>query len=124
MAIREDETAADCTGVNPIRPSPGVRARCLVLGFRRLNYAAKLQAITPGAFEFQVSIMLLCMVVPAAPAVSGRDLGGRLITIFDRVALAQMTFFAMGWTQHRVHASTVADVTCGAGSSSASGWCS
>jgi branched-chain amino acid transport system permease protein len=33
-------------------------------------YAAKLQAITPGAFEFQVSIMLLCMVVLAARAAS------------------------------------------------------
>jgi len=44
--------------------APGLRARRLVLGFAGSVYAAKLQAITPGAFEFQVSIMLLCMVVP------------------------------------------------------------
>src|SRR5262249_16562087 len=57
-------------------------------------YAAKLQAITPGAFEFQVSIMLLCMVVlGGAGSIKGVILGGMLITIFDRVVLSQMTFF-------------------------------
>src|SRR5207249_3385715 len=64
MAIREDETAADCTGVNPI--STKLLAFALgasFSGFAGSVYAAKLQAITPGAFEFQVSIMLLCMVV-------------------------------------------------------------
>src|SRR3989441_9571813 len=62
MAIREDETAADCTGVNPI--STKLLAFALgasFSGFAGSVYAAKLQAITPGAFEFQLSIMLLCM---------------------------------------------------------------
>jgi branched-chain amino acid transport system permease protein len=95
MAIREDETAADCTGVNPI--STKLLAFALgasFSGFAGSVYAAKLQAITPGAFEFQVSIMLLCMVVlGGAGSIKGVILGGMLITIFDRVALAQMTFF-------------------------------
>jgi branched-chain amino acid transport system permease protein len=39
-------------------------------GSRARSYAAKLQAITPGAFEFQVSIMLLCMVVLGGAAAS------------------------------------------------------
>src|SRR5438034_6163561 len=55
MAIREDETAADCTGVNPI--STKLLAFALgasFSGFAGSVYAAKLQAITPGAFEFQV----------------------------------------------------------------------
>src|SRR5206468_1855345 len=48
----------------------------------------------PGAFEFQVSIMLLCMVVlGGAGSLKGVILGGMLITLFDRVALAQTTFF-------------------------------
>ena len=94
-AIREDETAADCTGVNPITTKLLAFALgASFSGFAGSVYAAKLQAITPGAFEFQVSIMLLCMVVlGGAGSIKGVILGGMLITIFDRVALAQMTFF-------------------------------
>jgi branched-chain amino acid transport system permease protein len=95
MAIREDETAADCTGVNPI--STKLLAFALgasFSGFAGSVYAAKLQAITPGAFEFQVSIMLLCMVVlGGAGSLKGVILGAMLITIFDRVVLAETTFF-------------------------------
>ncbi len=94
MAIREDETAADCTGVNPI--STKLLAFALgasFSGFAGSVYAAKLQAITPGAFEFQVSIMLLCMVVlGGAGSLRGVILGGMLITLFDRVVLTQSTF--------------------------------
>ena len=94
MAIREDETAADCTGVNPI--STKLLAFALgasFSGFAGSIYAAKLQAITPGAFEFQVSIMLLCMVVlGGAGSLKGVILGGMLITLFDRVVLTQTTF--------------------------------
>ena len=94
MAIREDETAADCTGVNPI--STKLLAFALgasFSGFAGSVYAAKLQAITPGAFEFQVSIMLLCMVVlGGAGSLRGVVLGAMLITIFDRVILSQTTF--------------------------------
>src|SRR5262249_42125326 len=57
-------------------------------------YAAKLQAITPGAFEFNVSIMLLCMIVLGGMgSLKGVILGGMLITLFDRILLAQLTFF-------------------------------
>src|SRR5205814_509231 len=94
MAIREDETAADCTGVNPV--STKLLAFALgasFSGFAGSIYAAKLQAITPGAFEFQVSIMLLCMVVlGGAGSLKGVILGAMLITIFDRVVLTQTTF--------------------------------
>jgi branched-chain amino acid transport system permease protein len=98
MAIREDETAADCTGVNPI--STKLLAFALgawFSGFAGSVYAAKLQAITPGAFEFQVSIMLLCMVVlGGAGSLRGVILGGMLITLFDRVVLSQATFLVRG----------------------------
>ena len=98
MAIREDETAADCTGVNPI--STKLLAFALgasFAGFAGSVYAAKLQAITPGAFEFQVSIMLLCMVVlGGAGSLGGVVLGAMLITVFDRVILSQATFIARG----------------------------
>src|SRR5439155_21961170 len=98
MAIREDETAADCTGVNPI--STKLLAFALgasFSGFAGSVYAAKLQAITPGAFEFQVSIMLLCMVVlGGAGSIKRVILGAMLITVFDRVFLSQTTFLVRG----------------------------
>jgi branched-chain amino acid transport system permease protein len=94
MAIREDETAADCTGVNPITTKLLAFALgASFAGFAGSFYAAKLQAITPGAFEFNVSIMLLCMVVLGGMgSLPGVILGGMLITLFDRILLAQMTF--------------------------------
>jgi len=114
MAIREDETAADCMGVNPI--STKLLAFALgasFSGFAGSVYAAKLQAITPGAFEFQVSIMLLCMVVlGGAGSLKGVILGGMLITLFDRVVLTQTTFMvrALGRTIG-VSALATADLT-------------
>jgi branched-chain amino acid transport system permease protein len=103
MAIREDETAADCTGVDPVKTKLLAFALgASFSGFAGSFYAAKLQAITPGAFEFNVSIMLLCMVVLGGMgSLKGVILGGMLITLFDRILLAQMTFLvrAVGrWT--------------------------
>ncbi len=93
MAIREDETAADCMGVDPIRTKLLAFALGATFsGFAGSVYAAKLQAITPGAFEFNVSIMLLCMVVLGGMgSLKGVILGGLLITLFDRVVLTQST---------------------------------
>ena len=95
MAIREDETAADCTGVNPAKTKLLAFALgASFSGFAGSFYAAKLQAITPGAFEFNVSIMLLCMIVLGGMgSLKGVILGGMLITLFDRILLAQLTFF-------------------------------
>jgi branched-chain amino acid transport system permease protein len=103
MAIREDETAADCMGVNP------VKTKLLAFGlgasfsaFSGSIYAAKLQAITPGAFEFQVSIILLCMVVLGGMgSLKGVILGGMVITLFDRLLLAEATRLAR-WVGHTV----------------------
>src|SRR5947199_350130 len=76
-------------------------------------YAATLQASAPGAFEFQVSILLLCMVVlGGAGSLKGVILGGMLITLFDRVVLTQTTFMvrALGRTIG-VSALATADLT-------------
>src|SRR5262249_37014971 len=95
MAIREDETAADCMGVNPVKTKLLAFALgASFSGFAGSFYAAKLQAITPGAFEFNVSIMLLCMVVLGGMgSLKGVILGGMLITLFDRILLAELTYF-------------------------------
>jgi branched-chain amino acid transport system permease protein len=97
MAIREDETAAASMGVDPIKTKLlafGLGAT--FSGFAGSIFAAKLTAITPGAFEFNVSIMLLCMVILGGMgSIPGVIAGGIVITLFDRIFLAQMT----SWTR-------------------------
>src|SRR5215469_10117679 len=93
MAIREDETAAACMGVDPIKSKLLAFALGATFsGFAGSVYAAKLQVITPGAFEFNVSIMLLCMVILGGMgSIRGVIAGGIVITLFDRIFLAQLT---------------------------------
>jgi len=111
MAIREDETAADCTGVNPVKTKLLAFALgASFSGFAGSFYAAKLQAITPGAFEFNVSIMLLCMVVLGGMgSLKGVILGGMLITLFDRILLAQLTYLVR-WIGRSLGVATLASV--------------
>lgn len=93
MAIREDEIAADCMGVNPITTK--LLAFALGASFSGLAgavYAAKLQAIFPELFRFQVSIMLLCIVILGGIGnIKGVIIGGMCIMFFDRVVLSQST---------------------------------
>ena len=93
MAIREDETAAASMGVDLIKTKLlafGLGAT--FSGFAGSIFAAKLTAITPGAFEFNVSIMLLCMVILGGMgSIPGVIAGGIVITLFDRIFLAQLT---------------------------------
>ncbi|HUL08771.1 MAG TPA: branched-chain amino acid ABC transporter ATP-binding protein/permease [Candidatus Acidoferrum sp.] len=98
MAIREDETAAACMGVDPIKSKLLAFALGATFsGFAGSIYAAKLQAITPGAFEFNVSIMLLCMVIVGGMgSIPGVIAGGVVITLFDRIFLAQLTQWTRG----------------------------
>jgi len=93
MAMREDETAADCVGVDPIRTKLLAFALgASFSGFAGAIYAAKLQAIFPELFKFQVSIMILCMVILGGMGnIRGVVIGGLLIMFFDRVILAQST---------------------------------
>ena len=114
MAIREDETAAACMGVDPIKSKLLAFALGATFsGFSGSVYAAKLQVITPGAFEFNVSIMLLCMVILGGMgSLRGVIAGGIVITLFDRIFLAQLTHWsrALG-TALGIQALTTVDFT-------------
>jgi branched-chain amino acid transport system permease protein len=109
MAIREDETAAACMGVDPIKSKLLAFALGATFsGFAGSVYAAKLQAITPGAFEFNVSIMLLCMVILGGMgSIPGVIAGGIVITLFDRILLTQLT----QWTHSLGHTIGVSALT-------------
>jgi branched-chain amino acid transport system permease protein len=98
VAIREDETAAACMGVDPIRTKLLAFALgASFSGFAGAFYAAKLQAIFPELFRFQVSIIILCMVILGGMgSIKGVIIGGMFILFFDRVVLAQSTQLVRG----------------------------
>jgi branched-chain amino acid transport system permease protein len=91
-AIREDETAADFMGVDPIRTK--LLAFALGASFSGLAgvvFASMLGAIFPDLFRFQVSIFLLIIVVLSGMGnVYGVLIGGLIISLFDGVLLAQV----------------------------------
>ncbi len=91
-AIREDETAADAMGVDPIHTK--LLAFALGASFSGLAgsmYAAMIQAIFPELFSFLVSIFLLIIVIVSGMGnIWGVLIGGLLIALFDRVVLAQV----------------------------------
>ena len=96
MALREDETAADCCGVDPVRTKLLAFALgACFSGFAGAFYAAKLQAIFPELFNFNMSVMILCMVILGGMGnIKGVVIGGLLIQLFDRVVLTQSTLVA------------------------------
>jgi branched-chain amino acid transport system permease protein len=96
MALREDETAADCMGVNPVTTKLlAFTLGASFSGFAGAFYAAKLQAIFPELFRFNLSIMILCMVILGGMgSIKGVIIGGMLIQLFDRVVLTQTTILA------------------------------
>lgn len=64
MAIREDETAAGAMGVNPTRfKLLAFAIGAAFAGMTGVYFVAKLQTATPEMFNFNVSSMLLVMVV-------------------------------------------------------------
>jgi branched-chain amino acid transport system permease protein len=91
-AIREDETAADFMGVDPIRTK--LMAFAIGASFSGLAgavFASMLGAIFPELFRFQVSIFLLIIVVLSGRgSVWGVLFGGLIISTFDGVLLAQV----------------------------------
>ena len=93
MALREDETAADCMGVDPVRTKLSAFAiGASFSGFAGAFYAAKLQAIFPELFKFNLSVMILCMVILGGMGnIKGVVIGGMLLQLFDRVILTQTT---------------------------------
>jgi branched-chain amino acid transport system permease protein len=104
MALREDETAADCMGVDPVRTKLSAFAiGASFSGFAGAFYAAKLQAIFPELFKFNLSVMILCMVILGGMGnIKGVVIGGMLLQLFDRVILTQTTVLAryVGQTLH------------------------
>jgi branched-chain amino acid transport system permease protein len=91
-AIREDETAANFMGVDPIRTK--LLAFAIGASFSGLAgavFASMIQFISYEMFRFQVSIFLVIIVILSGMgSVYGVLIGGLIISVFDTVFLAQV----------------------------------
>ena len=97
MAIREDETAAGAMGVNQTRfKLLAFAIGAAFAGMTGVYFVAKLQTATPEMFNFNVSSMLLVMVVLGGMgSVWGVVLGAVLLQLMQTLFLPQVS----GWLQ-------------------------
>ncbi len=93
MAIREDETAAGAMGVNPVRfKLLAFAIGAAFAGMTGVYFVAKLQTATPEMFNFNVSSMLLVMVVLGGMgSVWGVVLGAVLLQLMQTMFLPQLS---------------------------------
>ena len=83
LAIKEDELAAGCLGVDPLRMK--LLALALggwIAGLAGCVFAAKQGTITPDSFDFIQSVMILAMVILGGlGSVAGAVLGAAILSI-------------------------------------------
>ena len=86
-AIREDEQAAEAMGVPTLKYKLWAFAiGASTSGFAGVVYASRVAYISPGAFQFIVSITILSMVVLGGlGSIAGALIGAAVITVFPEV---------------------------------------
>ncbi len=87
VAIREDETAAACSGVNLVATKLTAFAiGASVSGFAGVLYGAQNAAVSPEQFGFGVSITVLVMIVLGGMgSIPGVITGALLLSLLDRI---------------------------------------
>jgi branched-chain amino acid transport system permease protein len=92
-AMREDELAAAAMGINLVNTKLLAFAMGATFsGFAGAFYGAYISAIFPESFRFDVSVMLLCMVILGGLGnMAGVILGGLIIQFADRLFLPQFS---------------------------------
>jgi branched-chain amino acid transport system permease protein len=96
IAIREDELAAACMGVNPMKMkliafAVGA-AQCALAGALWASYLAS--SGEPGNYDFQVSIIALCIVIVGGMgSIAGVLLGALVVMGFNTIVLETFTNF-------------------------------
>jgi branched-chain amino acid transport system permease protein len=95
VAIREDETAAACMGIDPVRTKLLAFALgASFSGFAGSLFASMLQFIDPFQFQFDISIMVLSMVILGGTGnIWGVIFGGVVMGAFNLL----LTERATGW---------------------------
>ena len=86
VAIREDELAATCMGINPVRVKLKAFAiTAAVCGLAGVLYASKLETTAePTSYDFNVSITVLCiLIVGGTGSLRGVLMGSAMVMGFD-----------------------------------------
>jgi branched-chain amino acid transport system permease protein len=98
MAMREDELAAASMGINIVRTKLLAFAMgASFSGFGGAYYAAFVSGTFPSAFDFSVSVIVLCMVILGGLGnMAGVIVGGLIIELSDRLFLPQVALFLQG----------------------------
>ena len=101
-AMREDELAASAMGINLVRTKLlAFSMGATFSGFAGAFYGSYISAIFPDAFRFDVSVMLLCMVILGGMGnVTGVILGGLIIQFADRLFLPQFSNLVQQFMQN------------------------
>ncbi len=96
MAIREDELAARHLGINTTRMKLAAFAiGAAFAGVGGVVYAAKLSLVSPDLFQFQVSILVLSMLVLGGMGnIAGVVIGSLVLTLVNQVILPQSNVLA------------------------------
>jgi branched-chain amino acid transport system permease protein len=93
MAMREDELAASSMGIDLVRTKLSAFALGATFsGFGGAFYGAYLGSITPSSFQFDKSVLILCMVILGGLGnIPGVIIGGLLIVSADIFFLNRLT---------------------------------
>jgi branched-chain amino acid transport system permease protein len=93
MAMREDELAAASMGIDLVNTKLLAFAMGATFsGFAGAFYGSYISAIFPSSFRFDVSVMLLCMVILGGMGnITGVIVGGLIIQLADRLFLPQLS---------------------------------
>ena len=98
ISVREDETAAAAMGINPVTTKLWAYALgALFGGFAGAFYGAFIKNIFPDAFQFNISILILCMVVLGG-------MGNIYGVILGAIALQGVIFYVLPQLTGWVHA--------------------
>ena len=96
ISIREDELASSCMGINPMK----MKLLAFALGAAQCSLAGALWASylassgEPGNYDFQVSVIALCIVIVGGMgSIGGVLLGALIIMGFNSIFLETLTNF-------------------------------
>jgi len=89
VAMREDELAATSMGVNIVRTKlTAFILGAMFSGFAGAFYGSYVSFISPDAFDFSISVIVLCMVILGGTgSITGVILGGLIIKMADLLFL-------------------------------------
>jgi branched-chain amino acid transport system permease protein len=92
VAMREDELAASSMGVPLVKTKlTAFMIGALFSGFAGAFYASRVSFISPDAFDFSVSVIVLCMVILGGTgSITGVILGGLIIKVVDLLLLDRL----------------------------------